>query len=90
VTTSRPGAGDASTAYVELVTGLGEALVGGAPGGALRFTADTAALAAAAAAASAPAAADIPEGAVQVSRAAPRARDPCRSRAADTSGAHPT
>jgi len=48
VTTSRPGAGDASTAYVELVTGLGEALVGGAPGGALRFTADKAALAAAA------------------------------------------
>lgn len=51
---------------MELVRGLGETLVGNAPGGALRFTADKARMARAAAAASAPCADDIPEGAIQV------------------------
>jgi hypothetical protein len=37
-------AGDAGELYCELVRGLGEALVGNWPGGALRFTAPKAAL----------------------------------------------
>ena len=51
---------------MELVRGLGETLVGNAPGGALRFTADKAGLARAAAASAAPCAGDIPGGAIQV------------------------
>lgn len=51
---------------MELVRGLGETLVGNAPGGALRFTGAKARLARAAASSAAPSAADIPEHAIKV------------------------